>query len=73
MVSEGSPVAVFLAVLEVFVVLFVFAGLEEDVAFPDFPVEEGTAVPLSVVDPPEGEISWWLPGSFASSSSRAPR
>ena len=58
MASEGSPVAVFLVVLVVFVVLFVFAALfvfadfEEEEAFPAFPVEEGTAFPLSVADPP---------------------
>ena len=52
MVSELSPVAVFLPVLEVFVVLFVFADLEEVDVFPDFPAEEGTSVPLSLPDPP---------------------
>ena len=58
MASEGSPVAVFPAVLVVFVVLFVFAALfvfadfEEEEAFPDFHVEEGTSVPLSLADPP---------------------
>ena len=52
MESEVSPFAVFLPVLEVFVVLLVFADLEEDDVFPDFPVEEGFELPLSLPDPP---------------------
>ena len=52
MASEVSPVAVFLAVFDVFVVPPVFADLEEDEAFPDFPVEAGVEFPLSLPDPP---------------------